>query len=399
MNWKFFSKEKIKFILACAVVLLGLWLMFFSDGYFSEREWKRAVQKIQEAKMGVSKLDSQIAAMSWCKKVCLDGIVSSSESAKFNVLLLEKDLANAEKERMEKKSNISKKARKEAENILGEVSKNLSILREFENARRETSRTKNDLITMEKEIKSTVPRFLGKKNHAESLLRKIENGYESAYNLFSPAKKTLTEVELLFESQCFEEIARVLETSDVKKAKRLLADMQGIIDQIRKLEQNRSDWPKAERDAANTISNEEDEVIKYGKHSSSAKSDFEEAKKLLKSARKDASQKYFVSAVEKAKKAENLADGAGKQAYVAYQDYEDRLRRSSYTTSDDDDDDSGSGSIFGGGSDGGFGGGDSDGWSGSSGGGDSDGWSGGSSGGGDGGGYSGSSGGGDGGGW
>lgn len=220
-------------------------------------------------------------------------------------------------------------------------------------------------------------------HHARSVWSGVSGNLDNAGKYLVSAEDLLAGAYVSFQDQKFSNTL-----DNIKKANDELnysAQLFSAVDAVsKKLEVFRSEWPQAEKRAQSTINDEEGYINSYGSYASSAKSDFEDAENLLGEARLAASQKDYESAVNKARKAENLAEGTGNRAYAAYEDsQEDSSSSFGSGGFGSGSDDSGFGSGgFGGGSDSGSWGGGSDGgsWGGGSSGGDGGGWSGGSSG-------------------
>lgn len=195
--------------------------------------------------------------------------------------------------------------------------------------------------------------------HAHSVWNGLGGNLENAGQIVAVATEVLKSTTELLRDQKYSIVL-----SEVKKANANLDHASQLLSALnsvtQKLEGYRSEWPRAERQTQSTIDDEEGNIRSYGSHSYSAKSDFDEAEELLKEARKAASQKDYETAVSKAKRADDLADGTGRRAYAAYEDSQDDSSISFGS-------DSGS---WGGGSSGGDGGG----WSGGSSGSDGGGW-------------------------
>jgi hypothetical protein len=166
--------------------------------------------------------------------------------------------------------------------------------------------------------------------HSRSAWEEVAGNFDSSGKKVKTAAEMLKKAESSLQDQAFPEALdackQIFFTLDA--AGKLLSSLRN---QARDLESYRGDWPDEERKAKGTINDEEDDVDRYGGYSSSAKDDFEEAKELLRDAQSLASDKDYASAVAKAQRASNLAEGTGRKARNAYDD-------SQRSASSDDDD-------------------------------------------------------------
>ena len=246
-----------------------------------------------------------------------------------------------------------------------------------------------ELYSLIKELDNGIERSQPYRNklnlHAKENWKGVENNLSLASNNCSKAREFLASAKFeRLQNQKFETALNQIEQGieQIVAGKNLLRTLSSISDQ---LEAHRSNWPRAETEAKQALSDNQSLIIKYGKYSSSAKSDFEEAKNLLTTAQTKAQEKYFAIALSKATEAKILASDSGSKAKKAYKKHQDEaaaalLEAMNNLSSSSSGSDSSSG--WGGGGSSSSGGGSSSsggGWSGGSSSSDGGGWSGGSS--------------------
>ena len=210
--------------------------------------------------------------------------------------------------------------------------------------------------------------------HAENVWSNVADNIKSADDYFLRAKECLDKAQrIATEEQDYKSAEAKMDNGDshLYQANLLLSQFTKLVGD---LEESRLNWPDQESRAKRMIEDNESNIDDYGSYSSSAQSDFDSAKKRLAQARRDASNKLFESAIFNADQAYQLADGTGRTAKRAYDDYQDSRSSSFSFDSDSSSSSSSSSSGWGGGWDSGSSSSDGGGWSGGSSSSDGGGW-------------------------
>ena len=173
---------------------------------------------------------------------------------------------------------------------------------------------------LQKSINNSKPYRNNLNNHNPNTWSNVSDNINVAKDNCETVRRNLPEIEGFISFYQLYEKA----TSTIQDNLNLLNNgetlVSNLVEVAKSLEDYRSDWPSAKRQAENTINNEVSNINSYGSYDSSAQSDFNSAQSYLSSANSLASNREYQSAVEKAKQAHRLADGTGSRAYRTYED-------------------------------------------------------------------------------